>query len=220
MKDRTDAILQPRQADYLDGLLPPREPLLAALEEAAAAEGVPISDPEVGLLLEILARGVCRDRRGHLLEIGTAIGYGTLRLARGAEAARVTSIEFDPMRLERARDLLERAGVGDRVELLEGRALDVLPTLDGPFDLVYIDAVKTEYRAYLDLVLPKLVLGGLVVLDNLLWKGWVADPPPDAARDDATEALRAVNGYLTRHPALRALVLPHGDGLGVAVRIV
>jgi caffeoyl-CoA O-methyltransferase len=215
LKDRADAILRPAQAAYLERLLPRREALLAEMEALAARDGVPISDPEVGKLLSLLARG-CSARR--ILEVGTAIGYGTLCLARGAPQARVVSIDPDPARLAIARGFLDRSGVLPRVDLIEGRALEVLPTLDGPFDLVYLDALKTEYRRTLDMTLPKLRVGGFVVADNLLWKGRIAEPPEDAAEDEEARALRAFNGYFMIHPQLEAVVLPFGDGLGVATK--
>jgi predicted O-methyltransferase YrrM len=213
MKHGAAAVLRPEQESYLDRLLPPRDPLLGEMEELARREQIPIADPEVGRLLGILARAVGARR---ILEIGTAIGYGTLCLARGGAEARVLSIDVDAGRLERARGFLDRAGVADRVELLLGDALAVLAGLTGPFDFVWIDAVKTDYRRYLDLVLPKLRVGGLVACDNLLWAGRVAVPQDD--EDEETAALRAFNGYLMMHPQLQAVVLPLGDGVGLAVK--
>jgi caffeoyl-CoA O-methyltransferase len=213
MKDRADAILRREQAAYLDRLLPPRDALLTEMEAWSAAHEVPSSDPEVGKLLSILARA--RGAR-RILEVGTAIGYGTLCLARGAPEARVLTIDPDAERRAVARGFLARGGVLDRVELIDGEALAVLPRLDGPFDLVYLDALKEEYRRYLDQVLPKLVVGGLVVVDNLLWKGRIAEPP--AEEDRAADAIRAFNGYLMIHPQLEAVVLPYGDGVGLAVK--
>lgn len=212
---RKATILRPEQEDYLERLLPPRDPLLREMEERAAREDIPISDPEVGRLLAILARATGARL---ILEIGTAIGYGTLCLARGAPEGRVMSIDTDPERLASARQYLEQAGVADRVELIEGAALEILQGLQGPFDLVYLDAVKTEYRRYLDQVLPRLRTGGLVVCDNLLWSGRVAAPAEDAEDRDA-DALRAFNSYLMMHPQLQAVVLPVGDGLGIATKL-
>ncbi|HEY0783228.1 MAG TPA: O-methyltransferase [Thermoanaerobaculia bacterium] len=213
MKHGIGRILRPEQEEYLEGLLPPRDAILREMEAMAAAEDVPISDPEVARLLGILVRGTGARR---ILELGTAIGYGALCLARASDEARVVTIDVDPKRIATARGFLERAGVLDRVELLEGKALDVLLRLPGPFDLAYVDAVKREYRRYLDLILPRLRVGGLVVLDNLLWQGQVAEPPDEP--DEQADALRAFNGYLAMHPQLQALVLPLGDGVGIAVK--
>jgi predicted O-methyltransferase YrrM len=215
MKRGAAVILRPEQESYLDRLLPPRDAILREMEERAARENIPISDPEVGKLLGILARSTGARR---ILEIGAAIGYGAIWLARGAPEARVASVDIDPERLAAARGYLERAGVADRVELIEGAALEVIHRLEGPFDLVYVDAVKTEYRKYLDLVLPKLRVGGVIVCDNLLWGGQVAAPDEDREDRDA-DALRAFNGYLMMHPQLQAVVLPLGDGVGLATKI-
>lgn len=213
MKQGTGVILRFEQERYLERLLPPRDPLLREIEEHARREDVPISDPEIGRFLGILARSINARR---ILEIGTALGYGALCLARGAAEARVTTIELDPRRIEQARGYLERGGVAERVEIVEGAALDVLQRLDGPFDLAFVDAVKTEYRRYLDLLLPRLRVGGLIVVDNLLWKGHVAEPTEED--DEVADSVRAFNGYLMMHPQLQAVVLPVGDGLGVATK--
>jgi predicted O-methyltransferase YrrM len=214
MKDGIGLIIRTEQELYLERLLPPRDPILAEMEAVAATEDIPISDPEVGRLLEVLARA---SGARTVVEVGTAIGYGTLCLARGAPEARVLSIDTDPARLARARAYLERAGVMDRVELIEGPALEVLQRLPGPIDLAYVDAVKTEYRRYLDFLLPRVRVGGLLVFDNLLWKGHVAEPPEEE-EDREADALRAFNGYLMIHPQLRASLLPLGDGVGLATK--
>lgn len=218
MKHGADAILRPEQASYLDRLLPPRDALRREMEQVAAERDLPISDPEVGRLLGILARSIGARR---MLEVGTSIGYGTLCLARAASEARVLSIDSDPAILAEARGYLERAGVLDRVELICGEALSVLggnSAIEGPFDLVYLDAVKTEYRRYLDLLLPKLRVGGLVVVDNLLWGGKVAAYADSDEDDQKVEAIGSFNGYFMIHPQLEALVLPLGDGVGIATK--
>lgn len=218
MKDRTGAILRPEQERYLERLSPPRDELVREMEEAAAKEGIPISDPEVADLLRVLARST-RARR--VLEVGCAIGYGALHLALGAEEAEVHTVDQDEDMLRRARGWLERAGVADRVTLLHGPAREVLATLQGPFDLVYVDAAKTEYRHYLDLLLPIVTVGGTLLFDNLLWKGHVAEPPPaenGEPEDENAEAIRVFNPYLMIHPQLDAVLLPLGDGVGLATK--
>jgi len=109
--------------------------------------------------------------------------------------------------------------VRDRVQIEKGYALDVIPQLYETFDLVFIDAVKEEYRGYLDLALPKLRAGGVVIVDNLLWGGQVAGSIRSADQKASTEALREFNEYFVAHPQLRAEVLPVGDGLGYGVKI-
>jgi predicted O-methyltransferase YrrM len=214
MKHGASSILRAGQESYLERLLPPRDALLREMEELARTEAIPITDPEVGRLLSVLARG---SGARSILEVGTAIGYGTVWLARGAPEARVATIDVDPRQLDRARSFLERAGALDRVELIAGAALDVLPRLQGPYDLIFIDAVKEEYRRYLDLSLPKLRVGGMLIFDNLLWAGHVAEPP-EGEEDSRADALRAFNGYLMMHPQLSAVLLPLGDGVGLATK--
>ena len=216
MKQRPDAILRTEQAEYLDSLLPPRDPLRARMEAVAREESISISDPEVGQLLEILARGVRAER---ILEIGTAIGYGTLCLARGGSAARVTTLDRDAATQERAREYLAEGEVLDRVEFLTGEAVDLIPRLQEQFDLVYLDGDKASYRRCLDLSLQKLRVGGLMVVDNLLWGGEVADPPADGLSESARH-VETFNVYFMIHPQLSAVVLPVGDGVGIATKKV
>jgi predicted O-methyltransferase YrrM len=226
MKQGTGRILLEAQERYLERLQPPRDPLLREMEAFASEHDVPIADPEVGRFLEVVTRSqALAGRARRVLEIGTAIGYGTLLLARSAPEAWVVSLDRDPEMLAKARGYLEREGVADRVELVEGDALPSIERLDGPFDLVWVDATKTEYRHYLDRLLPKVVVGGVMLFDNLLWKGRVADPDRDLRAgdegevDEAADALRSFNGYLMIHPQLRAQVLALGDGVGIATKI-
>jgi len=217
MKDRLGAVLRPRQEQYLERLLPPRDALLREMEEVSVEEGIPSSAPEVGRLLTVLARA---SRARRIVEVGTAIGYGALCLARGAPEAHVLTIDHDPARLARAREYLERAGVLPRVELVPGDALAVLADLSPPIDLAYVDTSKTLYRRCLDLLVPNLSLGGTLIFDNLLWKGWIAEPPEeDEEDDDDTAAVRAFNPYLMMHPQLAAVILPLGDGVGLATKV-
>lgn len=209
-------ILRPRQARYLERLLPRRDALAVEMEAKSAELGVPSSEPQLARLLEALA---AIEPGGRLLEVGTGLGYGTLHLARGAREGRVVSIDVDPGRLELARGYLERAGVAGRVELLLGRALDVLPRLEGPFHLVFLDGAKEDYRRCLDFALPLVAVGGRIVVDNLLWHGSIADPARRRPEGDpAAEAIERFNPYFTIHPQLATTILPLGDGVGLGVK--
>jgi caffeoyl-CoA O-methyltransferase len=213
MKARLDAILQKDQAEYLDRLLPQTDRLLTEMEAYAAKHRVPIADREVAAFIEITARSSGAKRA---LEIGMAIGYSVIHLARGmGEGSLVVTIEPNEEMINAASGYLQRAGLADRARIERGKALDVLPRLDEPFDLLFIDAVKEEYKQYLDLGLKRLRSGGVVIVDNLLWGGKVAGHDAEAS----TIALREFNVYFVNHPQLRSVVLPVGDGLGYAVKV-
>jgi predicted O-methyltransferase YrrM len=215
MSKPPEPVLRPRQARYLERLRPPADPLRAEMEEVARREGIPIAHPELARLLEAVA---AVSPAGRVLEIGTAIGYGTLHLARGAREGRVVTVDRDAAAQARAAGYLERAGVAARVEMVHGAALEVLTRLQGPFDLVYLDADKTEYRRCLDLALPLVPVGGRIVVDNLLWQGRIADPSLRPEGDRVAEAVERFNPYFLIHPQLAASILPVGDGVGFAVK--
>ena len=215
MKARIDAIIKREQAEYLDQLLPQRDPLLEEMEKYAAEHRVPIADVEVARFLQISAR-VSNAKRA--LEIGMAISYSVIHLLRGmGRDGLVVTIEPNDEMIRASEDYLGRAGLRDQVRIERGKALEVMPRLHETFDLLFIDAVKEEYRRYLDLGLERLTPGGLVIVDNLLWGGKVADESEQS--DSSTLALRDFNHYFVNHPQLLAEVLPVGDGLGYAVKV-
>ncbi|HEY0788395.1 MAG TPA: class I SAM-dependent methyltransferase [Thermoanaerobaculia bacterium] len=181
------------------------------MEHLAAEKGHPIADRDLAQLLRVLVR-LRRPRR--VLEIGTNIGYAVVVMGRELSAdATLETIEVDPAIAATARGFIERAAIPARVIVHQGAALEVLPRLAGPFDLVYIDCVKSEYLDYLDAVLPKMRPGAVIVADNVLWKGKVAN----GDRDPSTETIRRFNARLMNEPRLASIVLPIGDGASVSV---
>ena len=217
MKAKLDAIIQREQAEYLDNLLPASDSLLAEMEDYAAEHRVPIADREVALFLEITARATKAKRA---LECGMAIGYSVIHLLRGMGSdGRVVTIDPSDEMIAAAEGYFDRAGLRQQVDLHKGYALEVIPQLTETFDLLFIDAVKEEYRGYLDLALPLLRTGGVVICDNLLWGGQVAGEIRSEDQKASTEALREFNHYFVNHPQLRAQVLAVGDGLGYGVKI-
>ena len=204
-------------ARYLDDVRAARDPLLAEMEEHGAREGIPIVVPSTGAFLQMLALA-CGARR--ILEVGTAIGVSTLYLARALPAdGTIVSFEVDEVRQAAARGYLERAGVSDRTDLRLEDARDGLPNLDEDFDLAFIDGVKTQYGDYFELVLPLLREGGVLVVDNVLMSGTVAEDRGDGHwSDDQVATARAFNERVLTHELLTGTITPVGDGVLVAVR--
>ena len=217
MKARADAIIRLEQAEYLDRLLPASQGIVAEMEEDAAQNRVPIADREVALFLEITARAM-KARR--VLEIGMAIGYAVVHLARGMDdGGLVVTIEPNDEMIRRAEDYLTRAGVRERVRIERGFALDVIPRLEESFDLVYLDALKEEYTDYLDQALPLLRVGGVVVADNVLWGGQVAGEVRSPDQQASTQALRLFNQHFVNHPQLIGEILSFGDGVAYGIKV-
>jgi predicted O-methyltransferase YrrM len=202
----TDVDLQ-----YLEGVHAPFGPVLEEMLKTGRAEGVPIVSPASGRLLRVLVSATAPKR---VLEIGTAIGFSTLWMASGLPAGgRIDTIDPDRSRTDRARRYWLRAGVTDRVRVINEPALRVLPRLAPGIDFAFIDAIKTEYVAYLDALLPKMAPGGMITVDNVLWSGRIAA----GVHDEDTDALRAFNEHFLRHQQLEATIVTVGDGLGIGV---
>ncbi len=202
----TDVDLQ-----YLEGVHAPFGPVLEEMLKTGRAEGVPIVSPASGRLLRVLVTAIAPKR---VLEIGTAIGFSTLWMASGLPAGgRIDTIDPDRSRTDRARRYWLRSGVTDRVRVINEPALRVLPRLAPGIQFAFIDAIKTEYLAYLDALLPKMAPGGMITVDNVLWSGRIAA----GVHDEDTDALRAFNEHFLRHEQLEATIVPVGDGLGIGV---
>ena len=196
---------------YLEGVHAPYGAVLEEMLKTGRAEGVPIVSPASGRLLRVLVAATAPKR---VLEIGTAIGFSTLWMASGLPAGgRIDTIDPDRSRTDRARRYWLRAGVTDRVRVINEPALRVLPRLAPGIDFAFIDAIKTEYVAYLDALLPKMAPGGMITVDNVLWSGRIAA----GVHDEDTDALRAFNEHFLRHEQLEATIVPVGDGLGIGV---
>jgi len=188
---------------------------MAEMEELAERDDVPIVSWETGRLLAALAAA----GDGRILEVGTAIGYSTLHMAEALDAGTIVSLERDPDRIAQARDFLDRAGVGSRVEIVEGDARQTIAALDGPFDFLFLDATKGEYRDYLELAEPLLAPRALLAVDNVLMSGKVADPDAEGHwSEEALAGQRDFNAAVMGGGEWRASVLPVGDGVLVASR--
>jgi predicted O-methyltransferase YrrM len=199
--------------DYVEAFLAEDTPLAAARARAAELGCVPIGSGG-GAALRFLAAVL--DARA-VVEIGTGTGVSGLWLLRGMRPDGVlTTVDIEPEHQRAARQTFTEAGVSSsRARLINGPALEVLPRLtDGGYDLVFCDAVKTEYGDYLAESLRLLRAGGVVAFDNALWHDRVADP---SARDLDTVAIRDLNRTVRDDDRLVPMLLPVGDGLLAAV---
>ena len=203
-----------REMRWIEGLTMPLLPALEAIEAAAEPESIPIVDRDAGRVLAALAAG-----RRRIVEVGTAYGYSTLWLALGQPAdGTIVTIDPDRGRTDLARGWWRQAGIADeRITVVNAKALEAFaagePALAGPFDLAFIDALKPEYKAYFDALVPRLAPGALLVADNVLWSGRVTDAAID---DDNTRALREFDAVVLGDPRFTATILPVGDGLLIA----
>ena len=201
--------------DYIASLFAREDELLASLREQADRSGLPpisISADE-GKLLQVLLRAV---GARSVLEVGTLGGYSAIWMARALPPdGRLLSIDVDADHAAFAERFLARAGLDSVVSIRVGRALDVLPALDGlQFDAMFIDADKEPLPTYLDWALRLVRPGGLIIADNALWGGKVFDASVD---DDATRAVREFNRRFAQDPRITSIVVPTHDGVAVGI---
>jgi predicted O-methyltransferase YrrM len=209
----------PAEVDhFLDATMLDDDPALSAALADSDAAGLPkiAVSAQQGKFLSLLATSTGARR---ILEIGTLGGFSTIWLARGAGPdGHVTTLEYEPKHAEVARANIDRAGVGDRVEILVGAALDSLPNLTGPFDLVFIDADKENYPGYLEWAVKLAHPGSVIVVDNVVRDGQILSPGDDPVLQGTRKALELIG----EHPQLDAAVLQvvgakHWDGLAIAL---
>jgi len=204
--------------EFLDDTVLLDDPVLSAALADSDAAGLPkiAVSPQQGKFLSLLAAATGARR---ILEIGTLGGFSTIWLARGAGPdGHVTTLEYDPKHAEVARANLARAGLSDRVEVLVGAALDTLPNVTGPFDLVFIDADKENNPSYLEWAVKLTHPGSMIVVDNVIREGAILSP----GDDPVLVGTRKVLELMGEHPQLDTAVLQvvgakHWDGLAFAL---
>jgi len=202
---------------YLNSLTCERSPVLQRLEREAEAEEIPIIQLAGASLLRLLC---ALHQPRSILEIGTAIGYSAIHLAEAAGEACIVTIEIDEARADRAEANFREALVSQRIELIRGDALDLLPKLSGPFDMVFIDAAKGKYAQFIDEACRLCRSGGIIVTDNILFRGLVAQPPEVVERRhrSTVRRIREYNELLQHHPDLTTTFLAVGDGMAVSIK--
>ena len=188
--------------------------LLRELREDLERRGPTIQvSVETGRLLAVWTAAIGARR---VLEVGTLFGYSGVWIARALPSdGSLDTLELSDVHADAAEEWFARAGLTDRVTVRRGAALTTLPRLEGPYDMVFLDAVKAEYVDYARHAARLLRTGGSLLADNAIWSGRIADP---AVTDDDTEGIRRFHEHIAEDPAWDATVLPVGDGVAVAVR--
>jgi len=204
----TDAIV-----DYAVDLFGVEDDLLRTLKQEAAAAGIPeiqIS-PEQGAFMQVLLRAI---GARHVLEIGTLAGYSAIIMARALPAdGHLVTLERDPFHAEFARGMIDRAGLGGRVDVRIGSGIDLLErdlAGSGPYDFAFIDADKPAYVRYLELILPLMRMGGTIAGDNAMAWGRIAERD---VNDQSVSGMQAFNRVMAEHPRLQSALVPIGDGM-------
>lgn len=203
---------------YLSGLNRAGDRVLDEIARTGADRNLPLVDAEVGALLHVLALSCGATR---ILEIGTAVGYSGIWLARAlGSGGMLLTIEMDADRAREARDNFAKAGVADRVNVIVGDAARMIAKVAGPFDLIFQDGDKQLYTPLLDRLVALLRPGGLLVTDNVLWDGDVV-PGYRERRSHPGDDWRAIAEYnekLTAQPSLATAIVPLRDGVSISVK--
>jgi len=209
------AFMQDDIDDYLYKLLPARDEVVAEMEKYAAENDIPIIGPAVARMLALFVQ-VSGAKR--IFEMGSAIGYSTIWLARAAgPKGKVVYTDGDLEKARRARDYFRRAGVAKRIEILVGNALELVKKASDTFDLIFNDVDKHQYPDALHAALPKLRRGGLFITDNTLWSGKAARP---ALPDDVhTQGVQEFNRLVYASKKLYPVLIPLRDGVTVCQKL-
>jgi len=194
---------------YLNDLVPRCDAVMAEMEQFAKRHDVPIIGPAVGRLLALLTEITGATR---IFEMGSAIGYSTLWLARAAGSrAKVYYTDWDPENARRAERYFRRAGVRRCIRLLVGDALELLRREKGPFDIIFCDVEKRQYPDSLRIALPRLKRGGLLIADNTLWSGRVVRK----ADTQETLGIQKFNKMVYASRELYPVIVPLRDGVSI-----
>lgn len=199
---------------YINETIGENKPYLAELLKEARSEHIPVIHTEAGRFLAVLLSII---RPKNILEIGTAIGYSAILMhdACGGDV-KITTIEKDPQMIKRAKENLKKAGIEDDVTILSGDALDMISKAKGEFDFVFIDAAKGQYMKFFEEIKKKVHKESVVVTDNVLFMGKVAEPgiPPRKHRTIVVN-LREYLDMLCKSKEYDTSILPLGDGMAI-----
>lgn len=206
--------------DYLNELQPIRDPLLIKMKDFARQHRIPIMDD---MSIAVLASLIKLKQPKKILEIGSAIGYSAIRMAKAYEESKIISYDIDEERLELAIANVHEGGFDERIKFQHGDVLDHRDEIknEGPYDFILIDAAKSKYREYFDTFSPMLNPNGVIVCDNVFFRGMVAysEEQPDKKYRTIINKLRDFNRYIAQHDQFDTTFYPIGDGLSVSIKV-
>ncbi|MDR5658110.1 O-methyltransferase [Serpentinicella sp. ANB-PHB4] len=203
--------------NYIRSILPDQEGLLKEMEQYANDNHVPIVHKEVAALIKVLTKSVQAKK---VLEVGMAIGYSSMIFIESmGKDGHITTIERDDKMYELALNYIEKAGIANQVKIIKEDALEVLKHLEGTYDLIFLDGAKGHYNEFLEDCLRLLKKGGIIISDNILFKGMVAtDDLVTRRKRTIVNRMRDYLSYISHHPKLETSILPIGDGVAISYK--
>jgi predicted O-methyltransferase YrrM len=201
---------------YIDSLIQPRNGLVAEMEEYAHQNGVPIMEPAG---IETMLQFLRLQQPEAILEVGTAIGYSALRMAFALPQTKIVTLERDEERFKLAVDYIKRADMQQQIIQISGDALELEEEVAGhaPFDAIFIDAAKGQYKRFFEIYSRHLKPGGMIITDNVLFKGLVYNQEADSRRlRSLVKKIDEFNRWLAANQEYDTVILPIGDGIAVS----
>lgn len=193
---------------------PEPNPIFKKIEEKALNDHRPIVATDAGVFLHLITKITNATK---ILEVGCNIGYSAMWFATAlSEDGHLDTLELDPEIAKQAQEFFNEAGVNKKVTIHIGSALDNIPKMQEDYDILFIDAAKQQYKKYVELALPKLKKGALILVDNVLWSGKVAKEAESG--DKITRALQDFNEYFSNHTDMETTILTIGDGLALGIK--
>lgn len=209
-------IFYPVQEKYISSFRKPQDDLITEMEAFAKLNSIPILSWQSAEFIEQLVQMINPKR---VLEIGTAIAYTSIRIARKLKQnCNVDTIELSRQNIKSAKGFIKRSEVEEKINLIEGDALNILPGLKKKYDLIFLDSDKEDYIKLFGYAMSLLKRGGVMVVDNLLWHGLTATKKIPVKLKTSTYHVREFNKVFIKHPELITTILPVGDGLGLGIK--
>jgi len=209
-------IFNPIQFKYISSFRIESDDLLKEMEAYAQENNIPILYWQSAEFIEQIIRMIDPKR---VLELGTAIAYTAIRIARELKGkSQIHTIEKSTNNFTTAKRFIQKSRVGTKIKLLEGDALNIMPQLKKKYDLIFLDSDKEDYKRLFDYSMVLLKRGGVIIVDNLLWQGYAASSRVPQKYKESAKNIREFNKIFMSQPNLKATILPIGDGLGFGIK--